>query len=396
MVIFALSIVGLVALLALVVDGGNIYVQRRTAVTAADAGALAGTRALKNATASSDVAAIRTDLTTFVQANGFGTQAGTPCAYFVDTAGNPIAGGGIVNAGTVAGCPALTGLIPNGASGVHVDSHIRFNTFLAGMLRVSVLDADAHATGQVGVLTTYNAGNVPLIACGGGSGAALRVTTAPNNGVTAKSGNRYYATLTNRTLDPVTPPLPTFTISGSGSGGAGDQILLANGEKDPAKEGYLYYLKGSGIGAFGSKCGINSSTFDGGAEPGQSLVTVPSTLEGSNGNDVSGIGEQVAMPGGCRAGTDILTFIKGDPGCVLVLPIADGSTSSNPPILTIRTWGAFYVWCNAGSSSGTGCQEFVGTDPELVDLRQSGWHYRRPPDAVERRVAPVRQPRWPD
>src|SRR6266540_2804692 len=118
MVIFALSIVGLVALLALVVDGGNIYVQRRTAVTAADAGALAGTRALKNATASSDVAAIRTDLTTFVQANGFGTQAGVPCAYFVDTAGNPIAGGGIVNAGTVAGCPALTGLIPNGASGL--------------------------------------------------------------------------------------------------------------------------------------------------------------------------------------------------------------------------------------------------------------------------------------
>jgi uncharacterized membrane protein len=46
LVIFAVALAGLLALLALVIDGGLIYSHRRTAQTAADAAALAGAREL--------------------------------------------------------------------------------------------------------------------------------------------------------------------------------------------------------------------------------------------------------------------------------------------------------------------------------------------------------------
>ena len=43
MVMFALALVGILAMVGLVIDGGYLYVQRRTAQSAADAAALAGT-----------------------------------------------------------------------------------------------------------------------------------------------------------------------------------------------------------------------------------------------------------------------------------------------------------------------------------------------------------------
>lgn len=359
MVVFALSLLALAALLGVVLDGGNIYVQRRTAVAAADAGALAGTRALLNATSNTAIDVIRTDLTTFARANAFGIQPSVSCAYFVDTNGTKLGGAGIVNDGTVPGCPTLAMVIPNAASGVHVETHIHFTTILAAIIRISALDANAQATAQVGVLASYNAANVPLIACGGGSGNALRITGTPENGVASQPDNRGYVTVSG---EQITAPgtLPTFKVSGSGGGAAADQILLPSGATDPSKDGYTYYLKGSAVGSFNSDCGAASNKFDGGALPGQSLLSVPGVLTGDNGNNVASIGTQVALPGGCQAGTDILSFVAGDPGCVLVLPVANGAASANPPVLNITAWGAFYVWCNASSTSGTGCQEFAG------------------------------------
>ena len=46
LVLVALSLLGLIAMLALVLDGGNIYLQRRRMQNAADAGAMAGVRIL--------------------------------------------------------------------------------------------------------------------------------------------------------------------------------------------------------------------------------------------------------------------------------------------------------------------------------------------------------------
>ena len=90
MVLFAFSVVGLVALIGLVVDGANLYLQRRTAQTAADAAALAGARALRNATAPNQLSAIASAIGDYAAANAFGIQPNVSCAYFVGASGAPL------------------------------------------------------------------------------------------------------------------------------------------------------------------------------------------------------------------------------------------------------------------------------------------------------------------
>jgi hypothetical protein len=347
--IFGLVLLGMLALVGLVLDGGNLYLQRRTAQAAADAGALAGARKLLYVTSALAVSQVATDVTTYATANKFGPSPSVPCAYFVDTTGAAISGGAIINDGTIASCPSTTTAIPSTASGIHVRTHVAFNTYVAQVLRIFSLTADGDATAQVGILTTYDAGQAPLIVCGGGAGNTLRISGASRYTVTTASDHTITAPST----------LPTYAVSG-GSGTTPDQILLANGQLDATKDGYLYYLKGSSIGKNNSDCGADSSKFDGGAAPGQTLTTLPATITGSNGNNVAAISQAVTAPGGCQGGTDIMQTTAGAPGCVLLLPVANGVSSSNPPVLTVPAWGAFYVWCNKASTSGTGCQEFVG------------------------------------
>jgi hypothetical protein len=349
LVLFSLALLGLLGLVGLVLDGGNVYLQRRTAQAAADAGALAGTRSLLYAPSTLAVSQIVTDATTYAAANAFGATPGVACAYFVNTSGAAISGGAIINDGTIGSCPSTTSSIPTTASGVHVHTHIAFNTYVARILRIASFAADAEGTAQVGILTTYNAGNVPLIVCGGGAGNTLRVSAA----------SRYTVTTSTDRVTAVPNPLPTYTVSGS-SGTTPDQLLLASNQLDASKDGYTYYVKGSSIGKSNSDCGADSSKFDGGALPGQAVTTLPATLQGTNGNSVPSISQAVTAPGGCSAGTDIMQSTAGAPGCVLILPVANGVTSSNPPVLTIQAWGAFYVWCNKSNTSGGGCQEFVG------------------------------------
>src|SRR5690242_3162853 len=83
--LFALGLIAFTALVGVVLDGGTVYVQRRTAQNAADAAALAGTRALQQATAS-PTAAIPLEICKYVVANNFGVQP-TVSAYFVDANG---------------------------------------------------------------------------------------------------------------------------------------------------------------------------------------------------------------------------------------------------------------------------------------------------------------------
>src|SRR5438445_13513135 len=87
LVFFALAIVGIVALLGLIVDGGFLYVQRRTAQAAADAGALAGARALREASSTS---AIYDAAANTAQANAFGITPSMVCVSLVDTNGAPV------------------------------------------------------------------------------------------------------------------------------------------------------------------------------------------------------------------------------------------------------------------------------------------------------------------
>jgi Flp pilus assembly protein TadG len=365
MVLFALSIVAMVAMLAVVVDGGFLYVQRRTAQTSADAGALAGTRALREL---SSLTTIRNSAATLATSNAFGPTPTVTCVYLVDTNGASL---GSLPPYSGSGCPSGTAITINNASGVHVDVTVNFPTFLAGMLRISNLNADGHATAQLGSPGSVNSADSPLIVCGGGGSGYAALRVAPG-----ASTSGYVPPVTQDVNGGLTVPstLPVYTVSGSGGGSIADQLLTSGGLIDYAnKKGYVYYLKGSAIGSMGSDCGTQSNTFDGGADPGppiQVINSLPGSMIGSKGNNVASIGSQVEGPGGCAAGTNILLWTAGSPGCVLWLPVANGPVggTGNIPDLTIPQIAPFYTWCNHSSSSGTTCQEFVGQLVQLAGL----------------------------
>ena len=67
----------MLAMVGVAVDGGTLYLQRRTAQNAADAAALAGTRALQQTTGASTIQ-ISGEICKYALANQFGV---TPTVY---------------------------------------------------------------------------------------------------------------------------------------------------------------------------------------------------------------------------------------------------------------------------------------------------------------------------
>ena len=160
--LIALGLVGFLAMVGVVIDGGTLYLQRRTAQNAADAAALAGTRALQQATQQS-TATVGDTICTYLLANAFGVTP-TATAYFVDTSG-------ATNLGSISlstDCSgSVTSWIPTGASGVHVDVTVGpYNTYLVGIVGLQQLKAQAAATAQVGVLSIPRPDLTPLAGCG--------------------------------------------------------------------------------------------------------------------------------------------------------------------------------------------------------------------------------------
>jgi hypothetical protein len=162
-VLFALSLVAISGIVAAILDGGTLYVQRRTVQNAADAAALAGTRALQQATIS-PTGNIGTAVCAYLIANTFGITP-TATAYFV-------AADGITNLGPIALPAGCIGTAPNssivsGSSGVHVDATIGpYNTYMAGIIGIPTLTAGASATTQVGGLAIPSGAITPLAGCG--------------------------------------------------------------------------------------------------------------------------------------------------------------------------------------------------------------------------------------
>lgn len=360
LVLFALAIVGLTALVGLVFDGGNIYLQRRTGQTAADAAALAGLRALRNATSAPQVSTISSAITQYAASNAFGIPPNVPCAYFVASNGTAIAGAGITNDGSVPNCPAVTSAIPSTASGVHVDTRITFPTYLMGMLNLLTVSAEGHATAQVGVLTASDTRGAPLIACGGGGGTgydALKLTPQTPVVVTTTPG---VLGPTPAVLPVVAnPQVTTDQILVTPAGVATPPAYVVN----PARDGTIYYIKGQNISTSnGSNCG--ASGFHGAAATVQptpyiqdAASATPAVIAGQTGNAVPQISQRVATSGACAAGTDPANqWTEGQPGCVMILPLVNGSSGLD---FNIQAWAAFYVWCT-NTTGSAGCQEFSG------------------------------------
>jgi hypothetical protein len=361
MVLFGLVITGLVALLALVLDGGNIYLQHRTAQASADAAALAGTSALRSANNSTPTSTIATAVTTYAGLNAFGPPPTVACAYFVGTDGTSV--GGLIHpsSGFVSpGCPTDSpGSIPNAAAGVHVDVHIAFSPYLIGMLQ-NVCGtfcvnptADARASAMVGVLTAYDTRNAPIIVCGGGTTGNFAARLSTQTPVVATTTPGVLAATPATLPNPKSPNTTSDTLLVTPSTTPAPQLV-----PNPAKDGTIYYVKGENLGSDSANC--KDSGFKGEASGVQATPYVqdvmstatPATIQGRTGNDVPTLAQAVAAANGC---TKTVTWDEGKPGCVMILPIADHSDDDT---FYIGAWGAFYVWCI--NATGAGCQEYAG------------------------------------
>ena len=141
LVLVALMLTALIGLAALAIDGNHAYAERRRAQNAADAGALAGTRALWFAQHGvGDESAIQQAIHQIVEAQGIPDAGGQP--------------GDAVNANVQAfyyisdtvQIPIPAGTVPPNARGVRVVVQNPFRSFLAAVVGHAVLRVSAQAT----------------------------------------------------------------------------------------------------------------------------------------------------------------------------------------------------------------------------------------------------------
>ena len=146
-VLFSLALIAMLAMVGVTLDGGMLYIQRRTAQNAADAAALAGVRALQQTTSFS-TPTIPFEICKYVVANNFGVTP-TVAAYFVDTTGAKVTGGDIALPANCSGTVSNAAILA-GESGIHVDVTFGpYNTAVAGVVGVRQLSATGGATAQV-------------------------------------------------------------------------------------------------------------------------------------------------------------------------------------------------------------------------------------------------------
>jgi Flp pilus assembly protein TadG len=324
MVLFALSLLGMSALMALILDGGTLYVQRRTAQNAADAAALAGSRALQQATARSSTA-IASEICTYLLANSFGVQP-TATAYFVGT-------NGTTNVQTIALPPDCAGSrsnwIPDGASGVHVDVTIGpYPTYMAGVVGIRQLSAAAQGTAQVaGVrLTLSRADLTPLAGCG-----------------------------------------PDMLLDGKNAA-KNESILLGDGTQtaytiNPARYGHDYVLQGSQMSqnTDASRCPTsNGASWKGKIQTDgvQGALTLPALVPVDNGNGTI----DAAIEAECsRTGQGVPSIQLPPPdACLLLVPIAAPQNPAGQAHIVL--FGCFSMY-----DGGPGYEEWRGILHPVAD-----------------------------
>jgi hypothetical protein len=163
-VILALAMVGLLAFTALAIDGGNMYLQKRNAQNAADAGAISGTREVHRLLhtpyeewpAAAD-RTMRIMINDFVQSNGVPDTNDNASdninenieAYYLDRDGHRLSENQV----------GTTGVVPEDSRGIQVIASIPFDTFIAGLIGQphAIATADAGAVYEQETSSYYSA-----------------------------------------------------------------------------------------------------------------------------------------------------------------------------------------------------------------------------------------------
>ncbi|HEY4691661.1 MAG TPA: pilus assembly protein TadG-related protein [Anaerolineae bacterium] len=281
-VLLALAAIGLLAFVALAIDGGNALTERRRAQNAADAGALAGARTLwLQRTASNEFETpVLQAINTAAEANGIEDTDGAAGnhvngnveAFYTDRDGNVLPGASEVGA---------LGVIPPAAQGVRVVARRDFGSFIANIIGRARLAADADATAvyipptgcgdyaiyasctgdckqnalkATGSGITINGGgihsNADILISGGGQGIGI------NDGFieygTECNGCDKKITTNNGAVPTQVEPfdrgslwdLEDFQPGGSAAVLAGGQYHYVNGDLDELSGDGLYYVTG--------------------------------------------------------------------------------------------------------------------------------------------------------
>lgn len=278
LVIVAFALIGLLAFLGLIIDGGLAFALRRQLQNASDSAALAGTkelcaRQLRSLTGSADEQAILRQIHEFAEKNGVKDSNATPndginsnvTAYFVNRQGNRV-GNAI---GTNGGVPA-------GARGTEANTRGSRPTLLATFIgqRIQAIAASAIAICRPGFVENFamwaNSQNCNNAINWAGSTNLAEGTVHTNNDLNmAGSSNtitqdleyvtNYHISGRFNSFNPVQVPvgsLVPYTLSDYAPGGPAAQIAQAEGKyyfiqgdlvirpnDDPPSEG-LYFVTG--------------------------------------------------------------------------------------------------------------------------------------------------------
>ncbi len=143
LVLFAITLAGIILSIGLVVDGGNALAQRRGAQNAADFGAMAGARIVAEWVGGDIVNGTDANVRDAI-ANAVATNGGTAVTFGASTDPQYVN-----SSGTVAGAVG-SGVIPSSATGVTVGASRSWRPYFLGIVGVSNWTASATATAKGG------------------------------------------------------------------------------------------------------------------------------------------------------------------------------------------------------------------------------------------------------
>jgi Flp pilus assembly protein TadG len=399
LVLFALGLVAMMALLALVIDVGNIFIHRRVAYTAADTASLAGARALsQQAPAGSSVGQeVARAVCMYGRSNNFGgVTTDVSLADYVGTNGAAL-GTSYVGTGAAPSCPTPTASvctvppsstcgtiasspIPNAAAGVRVRTAQTFNTYFAGIIGVPTFTVEAEAVAQVGLLSTYSSSS-PFIACGVnmalasgqpnapsgqpwtdytvGANAVTKLVTSSGGGWTVRS-DLYTATPPGPVSSGVTPP------PAAGQKPSGPAYVL-HGTVNNGRCGASNNWKGL------SCVNIASCPVPPNPSNSEMVLNLPVSsppyyqlANGENGNNI-GLAANTVGPNGCGGG-DVTR-------CVSIVPMASGGDTGDN--MQAVAWGAFWLddcYIPGGGTEQT-CGWFIGNYTATSGTTTNTWTY---------------------
>jgi hypothetical protein len=193
LVIVAGGFLALLALAALVLEGGTVVLNRRDAQNSADLAALAGTRivALNYSSGGRTQAQVRTEIGRVADQNGCSSTAGTPCEWSAQ-----FVGGGLTDLGNVGNTSAP---LPSGTLGVQVGVTRHPGTILGRLPPISrdQWDVSTEATAITGRPSTFPGGIIlPVALCGYTDRTVdpprcLQATASPPNAIDFQPGQIY-------------------------------------------------------------------------------------------------------------------------------------------------------------------------------------------------------------